>query len=146
MTEESKLPSQSINFNGTELSNVQIGGQSGRDIKLSQSQDIHQETKIESLGSAEVTELIGQLVQLLKNSNITTSEKEKIERILEVAKDEVNDSQPDKEFVAKSLQKASKTIKSASETIDAGSDLWQKSKLILEKIRPWLKITTSFLL
>ncbi|MEA5472339.1 hypothetical protein [Spirulina sp. 06S082] len=63
---------------------------------------------------------------------------------LETAKEEVQEEEPDKDFAAKSLQRATKVLKEAGETVEAGTDLWQKVQPIITKLLPWLGVAASF--
>ena len=56
----------------------------------------------------------------------------------------VQEEEPDKEFAAKNLQRATKVLKEAGETVEAGTSLWQKVKPILETVSPWLGVAVSF--
>lgn len=96
------------------------------------------------LTSTEVATLLNQFKELLQQSDLPSSEKEKVVRSIEAAKDEVQIEEPDKEFAAKSLQRATKVLKEAGETVEAGTTLWQKLQPILETISPWLGVATNF--
>ena len=139
-------PSQSINISGGQLSNVQIGGQAGRNLNISQSQQIGEGSDEKPLSTADVVTLLDQLKQLIENADLPASEKEKAVRSIDTTKDEVQTDEPDKEFAAKNLQRATKVLKEAGETVEAGTNLWQKVTSILETISPWLGIATSFLI
>lgn len=139
-------PSQSINISGGQLSNVQIGGQAGRNLNISQSQQIGEGSDEKPLSTADVVTLLDQLKQLIENADLPASEKEKAVRSIDTTKDEVQTDEPDKEFAAKNLQRAAKALKEAGETVEAGTNLWQKATSILETISPWLGIATSFLI
>jgi ElaB/YqjD/DUF883 family membrane-anchored ribosome-binding protein len=127
------------------MSNVQIGGQAGRDLTTSQSQQSFEASK-HSTTSAEVTALLGQLKQLLQDSNLPAEQKDKAIRSIETATDEIKAEEPDKEFAAKNLQRATKVLKEASETVEAGTSLWQKVTPILETVGLWLGMASGFLM
>lgn len=135
---------QNINISGGQLSNVQLGGQAGRDLNVNQSQEMGADSTGESLTVGEVSALLDQLKALLQSTNLPASDKERAVRSVETAKDEIQSEEPDKEFAAKSLRNATRVLKEAGETVEAGTGLWQKIKPILETVGPWLGITTSF--
>ena len=139
-------PSQSINISGGQLSNVQIGGQAGRNLNISQAQQIGDGGDEKLLSSADVVTLLDQLKQLIENADLPASEKEKAVRSIDTTKDEVQADEPDKEFAAKNLQRATKVLKEAGETVEAGTNLWQKVTPILETISPWLGVAAGFLI
>ena len=139
-------PSQSINISGGQLSNVQIGGQAGRDLNISQSQQIGNGGDEKPLSPADVVTLLDQLKTLIENADLPASEKEKAVRSIDTTKDEVQTDEPDKEFAAKNLQRATKALKEAGETVEAGTNLWQKITPILETVSPWLGVATGFLI
>ncbi len=141
----SESASQSINISGGQLSNVQIGGQAGRDLNVTQSQQVGSGVET-PLTSSEVADLLTQLQTILVESNLTDTEKNKIVRSLETAKDEVQTQEPDKEFAVKNLQRATKVLKDAGETVEAGTGLWQKIQPILDAVSPWLGVAASFLI
>ena len=138
-------PCQSFNISGGQLSNVQIGGQAGRDLTTSQSQQNFQADE-RSMTPAEVTALLDQLKQLLQGSNLPTEQKDKAIRSIETATDEIKAEEPDKEFAAKNLQRATKVLKEAGETVEAGTSLWQKVNPILETVGLWLGVASGFLM
>jgi hypothetical protein len=143
---EDKNSSQSISISGGSLSNVQIGGNAGRDLTLSQSQQIGERLPEQSLTPDDVANLLDQLRELLKASDLSDEEKTKAIRSVETAKEEVTANALDKEFAAKNLQRATKVLKEANETVAAGTNLWEKVKPIIETISPWLGVATGFLI
>ncbi|MEM6252850.1 MAG: hypothetical protein AAF821_08005 [Cyanobacteria bacterium P01_D01_bin.156] len=137
---------QSIHISGGQISNVQIGGLAGRDQTVTQTQQVGADTSGSPLSQADVIDLISQLEQLFSNSVLPDSQKTKAIQHLETVKEEAQAEEPDKEFAAKRLQRATKVLKEAGETVEAGTSLWQKVKPILETISPWLGVATSFLI
>jgi molecular chaperone DnaK (HSP70) len=112
--------SQSLNVSKSQLSDVQIG-QAGKN--LSQSQQIKQGGSEKQLSSTEVIEFVTQIETLLRSSDLPEEQKQKALKHLDSVKEEVNGEEPDKDFAAKSLQRATKVLKDASETVDAGNGL-----------------------
>ena len=143
---ENNKASQSINITGGQLSNVQIGGQADRDLTVTQAQPIGEGSADKPISLAEVATLLDQLKILLQGANLPENEKDRAVRSIETAKDEVQADEPDKEFAAKSLQRATKILKEAGEAVEAGSSLWQEARPILETIRPWLGTAASLLI
>ena len=137
---------QSIHISGGQISKVQIGGIAGRDQTVAQSQQIGEGANAKSLTPADVAALLDQLKSILENSELSAVDKEKAVRSIATAKDEVQAEEPDKEFAAKSLQRATKVLKDAGETVEAGTSLWQQIKPIMETVSPWLGVADSFLI
>lgn len=140
----SESSSQSLNISGAKLSNVQIGGQAGGDLTANQTQNISQGGLEDSLTPMNVVELIAQLEDLFDSSNLPENSKQKAIKYLESAKEEVQEEEPDKDFAAKSLQRATKVLKEAGDTVDAGTSLWSKVKPIVGRLIPWLGVAASF--
>ena len=140
----SENPSQSLNISGGQLSNVQIGGPAGRDLDVNQTQNINYGKSDDSLTKSNVVELIAQLEELFSSSDLPGKYKEKAIKHLESAKEEAQEDNPDKEFAAKSLQRATKVLKEAGNTVDAGTNLWSKVKPIISRLSPWLSVAVSF--
>lgn len=140
----SKKPSQSLNIRGSHLSNVQIGGQAGKDQDINQTQSIIEDVSKDSLTSTEVVELILEIEELFHNSDLSDSNKKKAIRHLKSANEVAQEEKPDKEFVAKSLLRATKVLEEAENTIDAGTSLWNKVKPIILRLSPWLGVAASF--
>lgn len=132
--------SQSISISGGTVSG-QVA-QAGRDI--TQNQQINQESGEKPLSPTEVVELIGQLETLFKCSDLSENQKNKAITHLEAAKEATKEREPDKDYAAKSLQKATKVLKDTNEIIEAGQGLWKKIEPILKQILPWLGVTSQF--
>jgi hypothetical protein len=132
--------SQSIAISGGTISG-QVA-QAGRDI--TQSQQINQGSNEKPLSPTDVVELIGQLETLFKGSELSENQKNRAITHLEAAKEATKEKEPDKDYAAKSLQKATKILKETNETIEAGQGLWKKIEPILKQILPWLGITSQF--
>ena len=139
-------PSQSISISGGQFSDVQIGGIAGQDMNVTQTQQIGTSESSKALTQADVVELIAQLEELFRNSSLSEAQTEKAIKHLEAAKEEAQEDEPDKDFAAKNLQRATKVLLEAGETVEAGTSLWQKVKPILETISPWLGVAASSLI
>lgn len=143
---ENDNSSQSISISSGQLTNVQIGGVAGRDLTNNQSQQIPRSAGEEAQTPGEVTELLERLKALVEESKLQEFDKEKAIRGVESAKDEVQSNDPDKEFLAKSLQKAAKVLKEADESLEVGNSIWEKTRRIIDAIKPWLGAAASFLI
>lgn len=137
---------QSIHISGGLNSNVQMGGIAGRDQTVYQTQQMGTEGKSAPLTQSDVVGLITQLETLLQSAGLPDRHSAKAFRHLETAKEEVQAQEPDKDYAAKSLKKATTVLKEAGETVAAGSSLWNKIKPIVEKVTPWLGVASGFFL
>lgn len=142
MSEEKS--SQSLNISGGHVSHVQIGGQAGRDQSVTQTQQIGQRESEKPLTQADVVKLISQLEELFRSSGLPDTQTAKAIKHLEAAKEEAQQEEPDKEFAAKNLQRATKVLKDAGETVEAGTSLWKKVQPIMTQLSPWLGVAASF--
>ncbi|MEM9220494.1 MAG: hypothetical protein AAGD25_40000 [Cyanobacteria bacterium P01_F01_bin.150] len=143
---EEKKTSQSISISGSSLSGVQIGGQAGNDLTASQYQQVGEGVSDKIPTPDDVANLLDQLKKLLQVSELPEEDKAIVIRKIENAEEEVKAEEPDKEFAAKNLQKATKVLKEAGETVEAGTSLWEKVKPIFEAVSPWLGVAISFLI
>ena len=133
-------PSQSMHISGGQFSGVQIG-QAGRDLQQTLKTGGEAEA---SLTAQEVTATLQQIEQLLHVSQLEAGQKRKATRYVEAAKEAVLEDTPDKQYVAVSLEQATKVFKEASATVEAGQGLWEKVKPLITKILPWLGVAASF--
>lgn len=142
MSEEKS--SQSFSISGGQVSHAQIGGQAGRDLSATQNQQINQNESQKPLTQADVVELIAQLEELFRISGLPEAQTTKSIKHLEAAKEEVQEKEPDKDFAAKNLQKATKVLKEANEAVTAGTSIWEKVQPIIIKLVPWLGVAANF--
>lgn len=138
-----KRASQSININERKISNVQIGGIAGRDQTVTQTQQASIFGEI-LLTQTDVVDLIVQLEDIFRSSGLPDELAIKALKHLETAKQEVQAEKPDKEFAAKSLQRATRVLKEAGETVAAGSSLWQKVKPVMATLSSWFGVAAGF--
>lgn len=134
---------QSMNFSGGQFSGVQIG-QAGRD--QTQTQQISQDGSEKQLNQKNVFGLLTQIEELVRGSNLPDPQKEKAIKHLDAAKEEIQEKEPDKDYAAKSLQKATKVLKEASEAVMVSQSFWQKLEPIITQLSPWLGVAKSLLL
>ena len=140
MSEKEKKPTQSFNLSNATLSNVQIGGQSGG----SQINIFNQGETAKQITTKEAIELIKQIEQLIKDSDLPESPKQEAIQYLRSAKKDAQEKEPDKDFIAKNLQRSTKIIKAASNTLEAGKGLWEKIEPIFGKLRIWLGVAIDY--
>ncbi|MEA5467179.1 CHAT domain-containing protein [Leptothoe sp. PORK10 BA2] len=131
---------QSMTISGSTISGHV--GQAGGDLNQPQYQNQGEAAK--SLSPAEVVQLIMQMESLIKSAALSESQQGKAVAYLEVAKEEANSEEPDKEFAAKNLQKATKILKETNEAVDAGQSLWKKVAPLLGQLLPWLGVASHF--
>lgn len=136
MSEEKLYQPQSISISGSQVSG-QIG-QAGRDLFQ------HQVKTEEMLTSTDVVAGLAQIEELVRSSNLSDSEKNKAIRHIETAKEEAQSKEPEKNFAATSLQRATEVLKSADETVSAGQGLFGKVKPVIESLLPWFGVAKSF--
>lgn len=141
---EEKPSSQSISISGGKMENVQIGGIAGQDLNVTQEQ--HFGIEAVSLKPKDILALFDELEGFLKTSNLPEDKKTKALQYIGTAKEESQAVEPDKEFAAKNLKRATTVLKEAGATVQAGTSLWDKVKPILETLSPWLKVATGFFL
>ena len=132
--------SQSMRISGGQFSNAQVG-QAGRDLK--QTVTVGGEADA-ALTVKDVVATLQHIEQLLNASQLEAGQKRKAARYVEAAKEAVSEDTPDKQYVAVSLQQATKVFKDASETVEAGQGLWNKISPLITKILPWLGVAASF--
>ena len=142
----SKKPSQSLNISGGRLENVQVGGLAAGDLTANQTQNITSNQSSGTLTSTDVIELIAELEELFINSELSKIDREKALLHLKSVREEALLEEPDKDFAAKNLQRATKVLKQAGETVEAGTNLWSKLKPIINKLAPWFGVAVSFFL
>ena len=130
--------SQSLSISGGQLSSGVQVAQAGRD--LYQTQQINHGATEKELTSTDALELMAKLEEILRGSALPADQKDKAIKHLEAAKEETKEDEPDKEYAAKSLQKATKLLKETGETVDAGQGLWKKVEPIMQALLPWLGV------
>lgn len=140
--------SQSLSIGGSsqQSGNVQLGAaQAGRDSVQTQTQQ-NDQSQAPALTPDDVVALIGQIEALFRQSALPEAQKNKAIQHLDTAKEEVQAEEPDKDFAAKNLQRATKILKEAGEAAEAGRGLLQTVSPLVAKLGPWLGVAASFLL
>lgn len=131
---------QSLTISGGTISG-QVGLAGG---DLTQTQYQTQGEAAKPLSPAEVVQLIAQIEGLLGRSGLPEAQQSKVVTYLEAAKEEAASQEPDKDFAAKSLQKATQVLKDTNEAVDAGQSLWGKVAPLLKQLLPWLGVASHF--
>jgi hypothetical protein len=139
---EDKPSSQSMSFRDSKMEKSQFGGLAGRDLNVTNTQQMG--TAAKSLKPEDVEVLLSKLESLLKASDLPEEQKTKALQHIGTAKEEALAAEPDKDFAAKSLKRATTVLKEAGATVEAGTSLWDKVKPVLETLSPWLKVAAGF--
>jgi CHAT domain len=136
---QQEKPSQSLTISGSQVSGqvAQAGG------NVTQTQH-NQESPEQQRTITEVLESIDRIAALFKNSELSEELKNKAATHLEAAKEAVKEKEPDKDYAAKSLQKAVNILKITNDTVTASERLGNKVQPILKQLQPWLGVTAHF--
>ncbi len=133
-------PSQVLTIQGGILSGqvVQASG------NVTQSQYSQLNGKQEIMAS-EVLELINQIQLLLETSTLPDKQKQKAIIHLQVARESVDEQNPDKNYAAESLRKAIAILKSENQDLEVSQRLWSQVVPILQQLLPWLEVDSDVL-
>ena len=91
--------------------------------------------------SSEIKKLIESIIIDIKKEGLPSESEEKIIKQLEVSKDELNEKNPDKDYIGKNIQKVTDTMKKAGKLIDQTTSIGQK----LLKIGKWIGTVISLI-
>lgn len=139
MSEPNFSQSQSVS-----ISNSQVSGQIGMARQnLSQTQ-VNQMIASEALTSEDAIRLMVQIEEIVQVSSLPEAQKQKAMHYLGSAKEEAQQPEPDKDFAAKSLKRATEVIKNANEALSAGQGVFEKVKPVVEKLLPWFGVVKGF--
>ncbi|MBD1918927.1 MULTISPECIES: hypothetical protein [Cyanophyceae] len=86
----------------------------------------------------EAIELIAQIKQIIQNLDVSEPVKENSIKYLDIAKIETEEEEPNKELVAKSLERVAKNIDSLEKTLDSSQHIMKTVSPMLLKIAGWL--------
>ncbi len=128
-------------FNYTD-NRISTGNVSGQQVAIGQ--DIDQEIRTEThqgMDAREVHQLIDELIAELRREGLPGTVEDKVINKLEVSKEELEEAEPDKEYIRKNLEKATDTMQKAGKLIDQGSSIGLK----LIKIGKWVGAALAFL-
>ena len=137
LTMSESKPSHSISITGGKVSG-QIAQAVGNVTQFQHGEQIGAEKQLTLM---EILGLMIQIEELLKLSALSDYTKEKAIKHLEIAKEEIKEKDPDKEYIAKSLQRAMKILKENGNT---GHELLKRIEPILTNLLPWLEVSTHF--
>jgi len=136
-------PNQSFSISGSTFSGgVQTNGAAGGDV----TRQANQGTFDTPPSQQEAIALLVQLEDLLQQSSLPPTDKQKAIQYLDSAREEAQEDEPDKDYALKSFQKATKVIQSAGQTIEATSLLWDNVEGIAQKLAPWFGVAAKTLL
>jgi hypothetical protein len=111
-----KPSSQSQSISGTQITGAQVQqGQAGQ--VLAQNQTGNLSAHQQGLSGTEVLRLLEDL---------------------EVAKDEAEEKNANKDLIAQNLKKVSEALETVNKATDTGKSLWQKGQEVFKAIAPWL--------
>ena len=97
-----------------------------------------------SFDQEELIELLNRLSALFQESGLSEVQIEKALIRIEAAKEEVIEAEPDKEFVAKSIQRSLKVIQEGDISVEATKNLLSRTQSTLRQLSRWLGVSSSF--
>jgi hypothetical protein len=92
----------------------------------------------------EITELLTELVAVFRQSGLAQAQVEKALIRLESAREEVIESEPDKELIAKSIQRALRTIQENSVSGEQEAEVLREIRPILRQLSRWLGVSSKY--
>jgi Cdc6-like AAA superfamily ATPase len=92
----------------------------------------------------EIMELLVRLSNLVEQSDLSRVQINKALVRLEIAVEEVKEAEPDKELVAKTVQRALKTIQEKDSSIQIDVRSLARIQPVLEQLSRWLGVSSSF--
>jgi hypothetical protein len=87
---------------------------------------------------AEVSELLAQMAQMIRNAELPEAVKEKVTKYIEAAKIEAEEAEPDKQLISKNLERVTKNLEEVDKTVDASKRIFEKVVPIVIKVASWL--------
>jgi len=87
---------------------------------------------------SEVVDLLTQVEQLIQKTGVSNIENTKAQKYLGIAKTEVEEKEPDKELVSKSLELVAKNLETVDKTLDTSQKIFEKAVPLIKKIAIWL--------
>ena len=131
----------SYSFNFIDKS-IRTGNITGSHIAVGSGiQMSYQDDHSTGMKAEDMAKLLDSLIGEIRKEGLPPEAEEKVVKQLEVSKDELKEKEPDKEYISKNIEKATKTLKSAGAFIDAASSIGQK----LLAIGKWLGIAVALL-
>jgi hypothetical protein len=133
-------PSQVLSITGGTISGqvAQAGG------NVTQTQSIGPGRIESQLTSSEIAEIMTAIATLLQDSTLSDPQKQQASTHLAAAKAATQETEPDKDYAAKSLQKVLNLLKNTNESIEVSQGLLTKIVPIVKQLLPWLGVTSHF--
>jgi hypothetical protein len=133
-----RKPSHSQSISGSEITGSQVQmAQAGENLTQSQQGNQSAQQK-QGLTTTEVMAIFTKIEAAIQTTNLSQEEMKKAINYLNAAKQEAQESEPDKELVAKNLKRMGDTLKMANETTNAGKTLWETVQPMLAPLVDWL--------
>lgn len=92
----------------------------------------------------EIVDWLNQLSTLFRDSGLSEVQVEKALRHIETAREEVMELEPDKEFVAKNIQRSLRVVQENNTPPELISKLSSRTQRILRPLSRWLGVSSSF--
>lgn len=94
---------------------------------------------------AEVVELLAQIEQLIQNAELPEAAKGKTTKYIEAAQTEAAEKDPDKQLIAKNLERVTKNLEEVDKTVDTSKRILEKIVPLVVKVASWLGIAVGSL-
>jgi hypothetical protein len=132
-----KPSSQSQSISGTQITGAQVQqGQAGQ--VLAQNQTGNLSAHQQGLSGTEVLRLLEDLEAIVKVADLPEKTTSKSLNCLQVAKNEAEEKNANKDLIAQNLKKVSEALETVNKATDTGKSLWQKGQEVFKAIAPWL--------
>ncbi|MBB4080951.1 hypothetical protein GGR28_003590 [Lewinella aquimaris] len=121
---------------------IRTGDVSGQQVAIGRdiAQSVHTETHT-GLDAKQVQLLLDELIREVRKEGLPATAEAKVIKQLEISKDELNEENPDKDYIGKNLQKVTDTMVKAGTIIDQSSSIG----LRLLKLGKWIGTAIAFL-
>jgi hydroxypyruvate isomerase len=132
-----KPSSQSQSISDTQITGSQVQqGQAEQVLIQNQTGDLS--VRQQGLSGTEVLKLLEDLESIIKAANLPEKTISKSLNCLQVAKDEAEEKDANKDLIAQNLKKVSEALETVDKATDTGKSLWQKGQEVFKAIAPWL--------
>lgn len=132
-----KPSSQSQSISGTQITGSQVQqGQAEQVLAQNQTGDLS--VRQQGLSGTEVLKLLEDLEAIIKAADLPEKMISKSLNCLQVAKDETEEKNANKDLIAQNLKKVSEALETVDKATDKGKSLWQKGQEVFKAIAPWL--------
>ena len=136
------MTSNNYYYSNTGDRNQAVQGNNNRVIQNNQEDTLDKE----QLTQAQVSELLAEIEQQVKQSILSETVKQKAIMRLNSAADDIQEKEPDKQTAASNLKKFTATIKEASKTSEEAKKLLKSIKPVLIRLSKWLGVAIALLL